>query len=182
MMWIYKQNKKNKDKKVFCSTKLTEQLLFKNRFPKSLMAHGHYILKTMSSALWQYVCIVWKKKPFFFYHKYHGDPSLPSLSLPARKISAINNDGLWSSCSCLGDHSVHAPSQWEIALQCDAISPWMGTYNDPCWFICWQFSDTMGTTTLEMQSWSVSELTHFWNIKSFPLFWLSNTCICLIIR
>ena len=31
-------------------------------------------------------------------------------------------------------HSLYAPSQWEMALQCNAISHWLGTYtqNDPC--------------------------------------------------
>ena len=37
-----------------------------------------------------------------------------------------------SSCCCSlsWDHSVYAPSQWEIALQCNAISHWLGAHTE----------------------------------------------------
>ena len=32
------------------------------------------------------------------------------------------------------DHSVHAPSQWEMILHCDVISHWLDTYTE--WSLC----------------------------------------------
>ena len=59
----------------------------------------------------------------------------------------------------LRDHSVYAPSQWEMALQCNTISHWLGaTQNDPC---------ILGTRTLHIhglqQSWAMP-LTSMWYI------------------
>ena len=37
---------------------------------------------------------------------------------------------------CYGrDHFVYVPSQWEMALHCNAISHWVGAYTE--WFLLW---------------------------------------------
>ena len=33
-------------------------------------------------------------------------------------------------CGVFRDHSVYGPSQWEMALQCNAISHWLGAYTE----------------------------------------------------
>ena len=46
------------------------------------------------------------------------------------------------------DHFVYAPSQWEMALQCNAISHWLGAYTE------W----SLWTTTKNRKVWIVSTL------------------------
>ena len=43
---------------------------------------------------------------------------------------ATCNNAIWWVCDTYRDHSVYAPSQWEMALHCNAISHWFGAYTE----------------------------------------------------
>ena len=74
---------------------------------------------------------------FWFSWQYANIDSDDILA-PHRQAIIRTNDGLlykhmrdicvtWPQCR---DHSAYMPSQWETALQCNAISHWLGAYTE----------------------------------------------------
>ena len=50
---------------------------------------------------------------------------------PFCHVDTLPNTSLsWPSIDKTRDHSVHASSQWEMALHCNAISHWLGAYTE----------------------------------------------------
>ena len=66
-----------------------------------------------------------------------------------------------------GDHSEYAPSQWEMALHCNAISHWLGAYME--WFL-----------DLTSMTWALTEL-YWWDCDSWKAFdWVNSIKCCLL--
>ena len=56
---------------------------------------------------------------------------------------------LWGNCRNARDHSVYAPSQWETALHCNAVSLWLDAYTE------WPLNAS-GATPNDMQKYITS--------------------------